>query len=51
MPVTLLKRLFTVEEYHKIIAAQVLNEDDRIELIRGEIVQMSPDRSPSCFFC
>ena len=36
------RRLFTVEEYHKIAEAGVLGEDDRVELIRGEIVMMSP---------
>ena len=42
MSVALLKRLFKVEEYHKMIAAGIFTEDDKIELIRGEIVQMSP---------
>ena len=38
----LLKRLFTVREYHLMVDAGILKEDDRIELIKGEIVQMSP---------
>ncbi|MDB9518549.1 Uma2 family endonuclease [Roseofilum reptotaenium CS-1145] len=38
----LLKRLFTVEEYHKMGTAGILSAGDRTELIRGEIVQMSP---------
>ena len=42
MSLTLLKRLFTIEEYHKMIAAEVFNKEDRIELIRGEIIQMPP---------
>lgn len=42
MSVQLLRRLFTVEEYHKIIEAEVFTPDDRLELIRGEIIQMSP---------
>ena len=42
MSVTLLKRLFTVEEYHKMVDSGILKESDRVELIRGEIVQMSP---------
>ena len=42
MSVTLLKRLFTVGEYHKMVGTGILNEEDRVELIRGEIVQMSP---------
>ncbi len=36
------KRLFTVQEYGHMIAAGVLTEDERLELIRGEIRTMSP---------
>ena len=36
------RRLFTVEEYHRMAEAGILHEDDRIELIHGEIIQMSP---------
>ena len=42
MSVELPIRLFTVEEYHKMIACGVLDESERIELIRGEIMQLSP---------
>lgn len=43
MSVALLNRLlFTVEDYHKMIASGVFTKYDRVELIRGEIVQMSP---------
>ncbi len=42
MSVQLLRRLFTVDEYHKMLEAGVLTENDQVELIRGEIVQMSP---------
>jgi Uma2 family endonuclease len=42
MPVQILKRLFTVEEYHQMIKAGILAEDDRVELIEGEVMQMSP---------
>ncbi|MBP0026923.1 Uma2 family endonuclease [Roseofilum sp. Guam] len=38
----LLKRLFTVEEYHRMGTTGILSEGDRTELIRGEIIQMSP---------
>lgn len=37
-----LKRLFTVAEYHRMAEAGILGEDDRVELLEGEIVEMSP---------
>ncbi|MDZ8237215.1 MAG: Uma2 family endonuclease [Nostoc sp. ChiQUE01a] len=42
MTVQLLRRKFTVEQYQKIIESGILTEDDRVELIRGEIIEMSP---------
>lgn len=42
MSVQVAKRLFTVEEYHRMVEAGILAEDDRVELIEGEIVEMSP---------
>ena len=38
----LLKRLFTVAEYHKMAEAGILSEDDRVELLEGEVVRMAP---------
>jgi Uma2 family endonuclease len=35
-------RRFTVDEYHRMGEAGVLHEDDRVELLDGQIVQMSP---------
>jgi Uma2 family endonuclease len=35
-------RSWTVEEYHGMIAAGILSPDDRVELLQGQIVQMSP---------
>jgi len=39
-------RLFTVEEYHRMGEVGILGEDDRVELINGEIVRMNPIGSP-----
>ncbi len=36
------RRLFTVDEYKRMIAAEIFRTDEHIELIRGEIVQMPP---------
>jgi Uma2 family endonuclease len=40
------RHLFTVDEYHRMGEAGIFGEDDRIELIEGEIVEMSPIGSP-----
>ncbi len=42
MSVELQRRQFTVKEYHQMTEAGILKEDDRVELIAGEIVKMSP---------
>ncbi len=42
MAVPIERRLFTAEEYQRMAEAGILGEDDRVELIEGEIVQMSP---------
>ena len=36
------KRLFTTEEYHRMAPHGVLTEDERVELLAGEVMQMSP---------
>jgi len=42
MAVALTKRRFTVDEYHRMAEVGILTEDDRVELIDGEIVEMTP---------
>ena len=46
MSVRLLKRRFTVEEYDRMGQVGILSEDDRVELIDGEIIEMPPIGSP-----
>ena len=36
------RRLFTVEEYNRMGTAGILDEDERVELLDGEIIRMSP---------
>ena len=42
MTVQSLQRLFTIDDYHKMIDTGILHEDDRVELLNGEIQPMSP---------
>lgn len=39
-------RLWNVEEYHRMIEAEILTTGDRVELLEGQIVQMSPQQPP-----
>src|SRR3712207_3329118 len=41
-PAEIKRHRFDVEEYHRMLEAGVLTEDDRVELIGGEIVDMTP---------
>ena len=46
MAMPLRHRRFTVEQYHRMGEAGILHEDDRVELIDGEIVDMGPIGDP-----
>jgi Uma2 family endonuclease len=35
-------RRFTVDEYHRMVAAGILGEDDRVELLDGQVVELPP---------
>lgn len=42
MPVQISRRLLSVEDYHRMVEAGILTADDKVELIKGEIIEMSP---------
>jgi len=42
---------FTVDEYHRMAEAGLLGEDERVELIGGEIIAMAADGKPPCRLC
>ena len=42
MSVQLTRHPFTVDDYHAMVMAGALKEDDRVELIEGEIIDMTP---------
>jgi Uma2 family endonuclease len=42
MPADISRRRFTVGEYHRMAEVGILRPEERVELIRGEIIRMSP---------
>jgi Uma2 family endonuclease len=50
MSVQVAKRSFTVAEYERMSETGILSEQDRVELIEGEIIKMSPvgERHAAC---
>ncbi|MEO6457616.1 MAG: Uma2 family endonuclease [Chloroflexia bacterium] len=42
MVVSIERRHFTVEEYHRMAETGIISDDERVELIEGEIWRMSP---------
>jgi Uma2 family endonuclease len=50
MALHVLRGPFTVESYQRLAELGVLREDDRVELIAGQVVRMTPigDRHASC---
>jgi hypothetical protein len=35
-------RRFSVEDYHQMVRAGILREDERVELVEGEIIEVTP---------
>ncbi len=42
MTVQILRKKFTVGQYHQMIVSGILTDRDRVELLQGEIIEMSP---------
>ena len=45
-PLSIPRRPISVLDYHKMVEAGVFNENDRVELIEGELIQMAPIGGP-----
>jgi len=50
MQIEAIRRPFTVDEYDRMIEVGILGKEDHVELIEGEIIEMSPigDRHQAC---
>jgi Uma2 family endonuclease len=48
MPITISKKRFTADEYQRMGQVGILSEDDRVELIDGEVVAMTPIGARHC---
>ena len=42
MTIQILRKKFTVGQYHQMIESGILTDRDRVELLQGEIIEMSP---------
>ena len=45
---TFIAAKWTIDEYHRMIAAEILR-DRQVELLKGEIVEMSPEGEPHAY--
>lgn len=50
MEVLLKRHTLTVDQYHQIFEAGIITEKDKVELVRGEIIAMSPKGSKHSFY-
>lgn len=44
--VAVTRKKFTIDEYHKLLDLGFFSENDRVELIRGEIIETTPKTTP-----
>lgn len=49
MDVAVQRRLFTVEDFHALAESGILTEEDRVELIEGEIIEMPSPGPPHVY--
>lgn len=47
---TVIVAKWTIDEYHRMIDAGILS-DRKVELLKGEIVEMSPEGEPHAYKC
>jgi Uma2 family endonuclease len=47
----MIRHRFSVEQYHRMIDAGIFAPDDRLELIHGELIKMSPINRRHAAFC
>nr|WP_277879727.1 Uma2 family endonuclease [Coleofasciculus sp. FACHB-SPT9] len=40
------RRLWTVDEYHRMLETEILTTDEQVELLEGQILEMSPQQPP-----
>ena len=48
MPIAISKKRFTADDYQRMGQVGILSEDDRVELIDGEVVAMTPIGARHC---
>ena len=48
-PLSMPRRLLDIAEYYRLGQAGVVHEDDRVELIEGEMIEMAPIGAPHVY--
>jgi Uma2 family endonuclease len=39
-------KVWTVDDYHRMVETGILTESDRVELLEGQIIEMNPQLPP-----